>query len=95
MTLPWGVRNSVYQSLVEAENRFGRPVKRNEAFAVYKQRSYFTIPANPFWLVLGDLYRNDELLCDYEQINYSANPSMQDTPENPTGFELFSDRMRR
>ena len=95
LPLPWGVRSSVFQALLETENRLGRPFKRNEAFAVYKQRSYFCIAANPFWMVLGDLFRNDELLCDYEQINYSVNPQMQDTPENPTGFELYSDRMKR
>ena len=44
------------------------------------------------WMVMHELFRNDELLADHESNLYSVRPEMQDTPTNPTGFELFSDR---
>jgi hypothetical protein len=44
---------------------------------------------------LQELFRNDDLLADAEETAYSARPDMQDSPDNPTGFELFSDRVKR
>jgi hypothetical protein len=95
MTLPWGFRNSVLNALVEGETRHGRPVKRNEIYVVNKETSYLSLNVMLIWMILNDLYRNDELLADYEGHHYSLRPEMQDKPENPTGFELYSDRMKR
>jgi hypothetical protein len=44
---------------------------------------------------LQELFRNDDLLADAEETTYSARPEMQDAPGNRTGFELFSDRVKR
>jgi hypothetical protein len=31
-----GVRESVYESLLETENKLGRPVNKNEIYAIHK-----------------------------------------------------------
>ena len=46
-------------------------------------------------MVLGELYRNDEILTDAFENRYSAQKEMQDNPQNKTGFELYSDRITR
>ena len=46
-------------------------------------------------MVLGELYRNDEILTDAFENRYSAEKEMQDNPQNKTGFELYSDRITR
>ena len=46
-------------------------------------------------IALMDIYRNDEILADAELNHYSINRHMQDTHDNPTGFELYSDRIKR
>jgi len=47
------------------------------------------------WIILQELFRNDDLLADAEETTYSARADMQDSPRNRTGFELFSDRVKR
>ena len=86
-------RNAVFKSLVEAEKKFCRPVSRNDVYIVHKETSDLNIML--IWIILGDFVRNDEILSDPEQLHYSVRHVMQDTPENPTGFELFSDRTSR
>ena len=91
--LPWGLRGIVYNGLVAAETQFGRPVKRNEVYNACGRYCGFKIPVMPVFLVLKDLYRNDEILCDANQHFFSANRQLQETHDNQTGFELFSDRI--
>ena len=44
---------------------------------------------------LQELYKKDEVLADYEINKWTLNPSHQSTAENPTQFEIFSDRIHR
>ena len=50
-----------------------------------------------FLLLVGlqDLYRNDDILADGECFHFTLNPAHQSTAENPTDYELFSDRFVR
>ena len=73
ITLPWGFRSSVYSAVVEAENRHGRPVTRNEIYIVHKQTSYLKLFVMIVAAILADMYRNDELLADREQCYWSVN----------------------
>ena len=94
--LPESHYQSVYESLVEAERRCGRPVMRNEVWAVHKEIGQIVFPAVfKLWMVLGELYRNDEILTDAFENRYSAQKEMQDNLQNKTGFELYSDRITR
>lgn len=75
MTLPWGFRSSIYKALIEAENRTGgQPVKRNDICMVHKELSYLNLDCMLIWIILGELFRNDEILADYEQIYFSTRP---------------------
>ena len=66
MTLPPGMRGMVYRALVEAERELGRPVRRNDLIAQMKRTSLF-VPPNPILrYIVNDMYRNDEILADYE-----------------------------
>ena len=49
----------------------------------------------PVGLILINMVLDDQLLADSEGVTYSARPEMQNTPENPTEFELYSDRIER
>ena len=44
---------------------------------------------------LQDIYKKDEVLADYEHNLWTLNPTLQSTAENPSQFELFSDRIHR
>ena len=76
-----------------AEAQKGRPAYFSEVFKVALEISWY--PMIPPFIVrdaLNDLWRNDEILCDRDLDRFSTNPSMQQTDENQTGFELMSDR---
>jgi len=49
----------------------------------------------PLALKVGllDLYKTDILLADKVFERWTTNPSYQSTSENPTEYELYSDRM--
>ena len=81
--------------MVEAENRHGRPVTRNEIYVVHKQTSYLRLNAMIVSAILADIFRNDELLTNREQCYWSVRADNQAKIENQTGFELYSDRMTR
>lgn len=80
---------------MEAEQKFGRPVYRNEVSALYNSTNEAKLHPHVVLLLIQDLWRNDELLADTETITFSARPEMQDSPTNKTGFMLYSDRMHR
>jgi|LakMenEpi03Aug12_release.lakeMendotaPanAssembly.Ray.scaffolds.fasta_scaffold361108_1 hypothetical protein len=46
-------------------------------------------------MILGELFRNDDILTDAFENHYSTQKAMQDSPLNKTGFELYSDRIAR
>lgn len=85
----------VINSVVHAENRLGRPVFIRDIIDSMKAIYYFAIPGTLIRILTFDFYRNDELLGDNELHTYTARQEMQDTPTNPTGYELFSDRIKR
>ena len=85
----------VLNSILHAENRLGRPVFIRDVLDSMKTKYYFAIMGMLVWLMIQDIYRNDELLSDNELSIYSVRPEMQDSPSNPTGFELYSDRIKR
>jgi len=95
MSLPWGLRGMVFRAALEAERTLDRPIRRNDVLIQMKKSSLFVPLPNMVRMILNDLYRNDELLADEECNHYSSRAEMQDTPEHPTGFELFSDRIKR
>ena len=50
-----------------------------------------------FHLFVGllDVFRNDEVLADYECNKFTLNPNHQSKADKPSEFELYSDRMAR
>ena len=95
MTLPWGFRGMVFNAVVQAEIRLGRPVDRNEVHLELGRHYYFKLHVMLCGNILQELFRNDDILADAEVTAFSARPEMQDSPTNPTGFDLFSDRVKR
>ena len=49
----------------------------------------------PLLMAMQELVRNDQLLSDIETRLFSSRQEMQDTPANPTGFMLYSDRFEK
>lgn len=66
-------RNAVLAALLSGEQRFGRPLTRNE---VVIELNSTVINAHLCWLCLLDLWRNDEILADIELNLYSVNPDL-------------------
>ena len=42
-----------------------------------------------------NLFKDDLVLCDAEMNLYTLNPELQSTDQNPTDYELCSDRIER
>ena len=51
----------------------------------------------PFYVQAGlqDMFMADEVLANMDCTRFSLNPAMQSTAENPSQFELYSDRIFR
>ena len=91
-----GYLDSHLEALKSIEAKMGGPVYMNEVLSEFKETSYWPFKY-PFLTnyALRDLYLTDKILCDVELTRYSADPAMQSTEQNPTEFELYSDRMHR
>jgi hypothetical protein len=76
MSLPWGMRSMVYNSIVHAENRLNRPVYIRDVLDSMKAKYYFAMVGILAWLMIQDIYRNDELLSDNELSTYSIRTEM-------------------
>ena len=93
-TCVWGYRPACKEALRRAEEKLGRPPYTVEIFAEWN--SMIPALAPPFLQAgLGDLFKNEEILADFTMERFTLNPAKQRTAENPTEFELFSDRMVR
>jgi hypothetical protein len=90
-----GLRGMVLNSVRQAELRLGRPVNRNEVYIQSGMSYYLRLPVILVWIIIQDLWRDDQILANKEVTVYSVNPEMQNTLENPTGFELYSDCFAR
>ena len=90
-------KNEVLYALQVAEARHGQPVTYLQIFTVYKQLDHYRVPLLfpafiPF--ALFDLYMDDRVLADREILYWTLNHERQSTPERPTEFMLYSDRIR-
>ena len=92
--LVWGYRSAAYDALKRAETKKGSPPNILEVYAEWN--SMIPNLASMFvYMALLDLYRADEILCDKMCDKFSLNPAMQSTPDRPSDFELYSDRVTR
>ena len=90
----WGYRNACFEALRRAEALKGSPPYVIEIAAQWNS----IIPwLAPFYLITGlqDLYKTDIMLADKEHNRFSLNAAMQSTAENPSEFELYSDKIYR
>ena len=89
-----GYRGACYEALTRAENAHGRPPYVLEICQHWN--SAIPMIGQIFVLIgLQEIFRNDECLADPENNRFSINPAMQSTAENPTPFDLYSDRIAR
>ena len=70
------MRAAVLAALTKGEERSGKPLTRNE---VVMELEGSEISPHLCWLLLMDLWRNDEIIADRELNLYSANPKLQST----------------
>ena len=87
----WGYRSACLTAVRRAEAALGRPPYLIEIIPHWNS----WIPMlSQFHLFVGlqDCFRNDEVLADVENLHFTLNPALQSTADNPTEYELFSDR---
>ena len=92
----WIYREVAYEALRLAEQEKGGPVNLPELVRAYRKitKTPLLVP-HILTAAIMDFYWNDQILGDRE-INYiSINPKLQHTEANPTGFDLYSDRITR
>ena len=77
-----------------AEEKLGRPVYMVEIAREFRSM-WPNIGCLFIMVTLQDCYKKDEVLADYAHDRWTLNPAHQSTAENPTEFELFSDRVHR
>lgn len=94
--LAWIYRESSYEALRRAEQEKGAPVNLPEILRAFRQVSKKPIVApHAITLCLLDFYWNDQILADRELNYVTLNPKYQHTEKNPTGFDVYSDRLAR
>ena len=92
----WFYRETAYEAVRFAEREKGAPVNVPEVIRAYRKVTSKPLVSPHFVSVaLLDCYWNDELLADRELNYISLNPKNQHTDDNPTGFDIFSDRINR
>ena len=96
VSMLWFYRKRTYQALRLAEQEKGAPVNYPEVVRAFRRISRKPLPSPRLIdCCLSEFYWNDDVLCDRENNHYSVNKRMQHTDINPTGFDLYSDRITR
>lgn len=78
------------------EEEKGRPVFLMEVYQTLCKTSYMPVgPYNVLLMCAMLIAINDEGLINSQATQFSLDVKNQNTPENPTDFEFFSDRLKR
>jgi hypothetical protein len=89
-------RDYAYRALKLAEREKGRPVSLPEVLRAYKRMTgYASLEHHLIWMCLIDIFWDDHILGDKELNYFSIDPKMQHTEENPTGFDVYSDKIAK
>lgn len=89
-----GYREACMTALQMAEQKKGGPPYVIEIAAEWSSLVPMT---TIFHLFVGllDVFRNDEVLADYECNKFTLNPNLQSKVGRPSEYELYSDRIAR
>lgn len=89
-------RETTYAALRLAEQEKGGPVILPDVVRAYRKISKFPLfSPHMIFFCLWDYYWNDQILADKEINRYTTDLKLQHTDANPTGFDLYSDRITR
>ena len=92
-----GSRSRALWCVKIAEEEVGRPIYFVDFQRVWKRETWRAkvMPLVCLLQLATELVVNDEILVNFKFTQFSANSKWQRTPDNETGFELYSDRVRR